>query len=227
MLIKEVIGKYIDTLLGDDKIHSLIISAPPGLGKTFSVLKHLDKLGFKENVHFVYKAGYVTPLRFFDILSSTRILEGPRCIVLDDIDSLLTNKTSLALLKASLSEARDKRVVSYESRAVDINEFDFKGKVIIITNHLSVNKALLPLTDRSIVYDFESNSEELSNYISNNLSIFGRDCTVEQMRSVWNKVKRFVDSPNFSLRTVYRAFAFFRNDPNNWYALWSRSLKYA
>src|SRR3990167_3498251 len=219
MEIKTTIGKFVDTLLSDKKVHSLILSAPPGLGKTTTVLEHLQSLGFSEGVHFIYKAGYVTPLKFFGILSATRILENPRCLVLDDVDNLLANKTSLALLKASLSEAMKKRVVTYESRGISIKEFDFRGKVIIITNHLATNKALLPLTDRALVYDFESNPVELAEYINDNLAEFGEGLTEEQRQSVWSKVQRFVDSPNFSLRTVYRAFAFFRQDTENWYDL--------
>lgn len=226
MDIKETIEGFIDTLFADKKVHSLILSAPPGLGKTTTVLEHLQNLGLRDGVNFIYKAGYVTPLKFFQILSTTRILESPRCLVLDDVDSLLANKTSLALLKASLSEAMKKRVVTYESRGVNVKEFDFKGKVIIITNHLATNKALLPLTDRAIVYDFESNPAELAGYINDNLAEFGDGLTEEQRQSVWAKVQRFVDSPNFSLRTVYKAFAFYRNNNENWYSLWMASLKY-
>ena len=225
MQIHENIEKYIEVLINSDDIYSLIISAPQGLGKTSTVLSKLSEMGFIEDQNYLYQSGYMTALRLYDFLSRSRILEIPKILIFDDIDSLLSNKTSLALLKSALSEARGKRVVAYESKGVVERSFEFNGKIILITNNLSGNRNLKPLLDRAIVYNFESDPQELMAYIEGNLDKFSGDLSDDQKESVWDKVRRFVDSPDFSLRSVGRAFAFYRNDPENWYDLWRKSMK--
>lgn len=228
MKINNSINEYIDILIDRDEIYSLIISAPAGLGKTSAVLNKMRKMGFIENQNYIYISGHVTPLRLFRIMYNTRSLEPPSIVIFDDVDSLLDNKVSLNLLKSALSESRGKRMVSYESTKstdVDVGQFEFKSKVIILTNNLSNNKNLQPLLDRGIVYDFNTSPEELSEYITANLVSMYPTLDKEERDNVWGKVRRFTNEPGFSFRSLHRAFSFYKHNKDEWYQMFIRTMK--
>ncbi len=222
-----LIGKYIDVLL-DSNVHCLIIKGPAGIGKTKSVLDKLAEAGLKEDESFSYITGYITPLKLFDILSGCRVMEEPKLFVLDDLDAILKNRTSVAILKGALAEARGKRIVSYESttKTVDCKPFEFTGKVILIVNSFAKNNVIESLLDRGIFYDMEIDPEEMIKYVEDNLTqLLGVGLSDEDRASIWVRVKRFADSPNFSLRALNRAVAFYKHDKENWYSMFSRSMK--
>ncbi len=223
--IDESIRKYINILIKNKDIYSLIVSAPPGLGKTKTTFDTLKEMGLKKNEHFIYVSGHVTPLKFYEMLGEARLLEKPRLIIADDVDSLLTNKISLGLLKSALSETDGERIISYHSRSIQEDNIRFTGKVIIITNNLSKNKHLLPLVDRSIVYNFELDSGALVEYIEDKIGEMYPELQLKIKLSIWEKIKRFTDSPRFSLRSIIRAFTFYEHDKENWYPLFCSSMK--
>jgi len=225
METRELIEEYVDILLNSPDIHSLIIGSPAGLGKTTIVLNKIANMGLVEDRHFVYQTGYITPLKFYEFLSRCRTLELPKLIVLDDIDSIILNKTSLGILKCALTEARGKRIVKYESRSSEEKEFEFNGKIILITNNLSDNKQLAPVLDRGIVYNFEKDLPIFIKYIETHLTEIYPSLNKEEKIEVWERVKRFVGMPNFSFRVLNRAFAFYKNNKKNWYELFVRSLR--
>ena len=222
----ELIKKYVDILFATE-VSSLIIKGPSGIGKTEGVLSKLKELNLEEDRHFVYITGYMTPLSLYNILGKSRILEEPKLLIFDDIDSILKNKACISLLKSALAEARGKRIVSYESTStkVESNSFEFTGTVILIVNSLSGN-AVDPLLDRGIYYDIEFDPVAMSKHISDNLeSFYGNKLHIEEKRSIWEKVKRFIDAPNFSIRALNRAFMFYMHDRDNWYEMWLRTMK--
>lgn len=225
--IHETIKRYVDILVRSEDTYLFILSSPAGLGKTTTVLGRLKSLGLEDNKNYIYVNGHMTPLRLFDFLRASNVLDDPKIIVFDDVDALLANKTSLAIMKAALSTSvNGKRIVSYESSTgANAGSFEIKTKVILITNNLSQNKALKPLTDRGIVYDLEASPEELAEYIERNLESFGGKLEIEEKVKVWEKVHRFIDVPGFSLRALDRAMAFRKTDKENWYELFVRTLK--
>lgn len=222
----DIIEKYMDVLLNSD-IHSLVVKSLPGMGKTTTILNKLGSLGLEEGVHYIYVTGYMTPLKLYDTLSKSRTLDTPKLLVLDDLDSILKNRTSIALLKGALAEARGKRIVSYESSArnADVRHFEFTGKVILIVNNLVKSNIIESLLDRGIFYDMEIDQTELATYIELNMPSMYQRLSLDEKKSIWGKVKRLIDSPNFSLRALNRAFAFYQNDPENWYELWLKTMK--
>jgi len=223
----ELINKYIEILLSSD-IHCFILKGPPGIGKTTAVLNKLGDVGLIEDTNFYYINGHITPLKLYEFLSSTRILEDPKVVLLDDVDSIIKNKTSMGILKGALSEARGKRIVSYESSStkVESRSFEFTGKVIIIVNSIYRNEALESLLDRGIFYDMEVSPKELAEYINKNIETFGGELlTTDEKTTVWDKVKRFVETPGFSLRTLNRAFMFYHHDKDLWYSMFTKTIK--
>ena len=220
------IDSYIDVLLNSD-IHLLIIGGPPGVGKSSEVLKYIQEMGFIEDEHFVYETGYITPLALFRSLSKSRILQEPKLIIYDDIDSILKNKISIGILKGALADVRGVRTVSYQSSTSKDNDqsFEFNGKVILILNDIGNNKMIEPLLDRGIFYNIELSKQELGTHIEECLVSMFPTMDKEEKDNVWKQMKVFMGLGNFSIRTVNRGFAMYKNNKEEWYRLFKKSLR--
>ena len=115
---------------------SLIVSGPPGLGKSYTIRKVIDRLGLEEEGKVSYISGTIRGPGLYIQLWEQR--DGG-LIVLDDSDDIFRDETALNLLKTVL-DSKDKRVVSYHKLAnflekLDIpTSFEFKGSIIFCTN---------------------------------------------------------------------------------------------
>ena len=221
----KLIKEYIDVLLDSD-VYLLIISGPPGIGKSSEVLKHIQEMGYVEGIHFIYETGYMTPLAMFRSLAQSRMLDSPRLLIYDDIDSILKNKVSVGILKGALADVRGVRTVSYQSStSKEKNQsFNFDGRVILILNDILNNKAIEPLIDRGIFYNIQLKKGELEIYIENSLASMYPTVNAKERNDVWDKIKIFTELENFSFRTIKRAFAFYKTNKEGWYTLFKRSL---
>ena len=123
-------------------IRAMIVSGPPGVGKSFSVEREvekatlLDQLAGKRLRAEVVK-GSATPIGLYQTLykySDTNCM-----VVFDDCDSILLDDVSLNLLKGALDSGK-KRKISWLSESSTLrregipDQFEFKGSVIFITN---------------------------------------------------------------------------------------------
>ena len=125
-------------------VRAMIVSGPPGVGKSFGVETVLSKHDVFANVANDEK------LRKYEVLKGAMSALGlykklyeysdKKCIlVFDDCDSILLDDLSLNILKAALDSSK-KRTISWntDSRALRDegvpNSFDFKGGAIFITN---------------------------------------------------------------------------------------------
>jgi hypothetical protein len=124
------------------KIRSMIVTGPPGVGKSYGVeqqlTRHVDfaKLGNKKMPYQVVK-GAMSALGLYAKLHEFR---DKKCIVVfDDCDSVLLDDLSLNILKAAL-DSNEKRTIHWntDSRLLKEegipNSFDFEGGAIFITN---------------------------------------------------------------------------------------------
>ena len=128
------------TTAGD--IRAMIVSGPPGVGKSFGVEKIIDKATlFDQLAGRKLKAevvkGAATPIGLYQTLYK---YSDPNCVVVfDDCDSILLDDVSLNLLKGALDSGK-KRKISWlsESRVLRSegipDSFEFRGSVIFITN---------------------------------------------------------------------------------------------
>jgi hypothetical protein len=128
------------TISGD--IRAMIVSGPPGVGKSFGVEKEIEKsclfdtLAGKRLRAEVVK-GSATPIGLYQTLY--KFSDANCIIVFDDCDSILLDDVALNLLKGALDSGK-KRTISWlaESSALRRegipDRFEFKGSVIFITN---------------------------------------------------------------------------------------------
>ena len=128
------------TVSGD--IRAMIVSGPPGVGKSFGVEQEIDKaclfdkLAGKRLRAEVVK-GSATPIGLYQTLY--KYSDANSVIVFDDCDSILLDDVALNLLKGALDSGK-KRVISWLSESSALrregipDRFEFKGSVIFITN---------------------------------------------------------------------------------------------
>lgn len=123
-------------------IRAMIVSGPPGVGKSFGVEQEIEKAclldqiaGRKLRAEVV--KGAATPIGLYQTLYK---YSDPNCVVVfDDCDSILIDDVSLNLLKGALDSGK-KRKISWLSESSTLrregipDSFEFKGSVIFITN---------------------------------------------------------------------------------------------
>jgi hypothetical protein len=118
---------------------AMIVSGPPGLGKTYTVDKAIKEWDPNRSKHRTVK-GYVRPTGLYKVLFANR---HPNSVVIfDDSDSVFNDEVSVDMLK-SVCDTTEERYVSYLSEATLIDEesgepvpseFLFEGTIIFITN---------------------------------------------------------------------------------------------
>lgn len=116
-------------------IRGLVVSGPPGIGKSFSVEETIVNSLPEENYEIV--KGKSSAICLYQTLYKNRGRHN--VVVFDDCDSILHDDEALNILKAVL-DSSERRFVSWNSESfalvkADIpNKFEFHGSVIFLTN---------------------------------------------------------------------------------------------
>lgn len=128
------------TVSGD--IRAMIVSGPPGVGKSFGVEQEIEKSTLFDRmagrrIRAEVVKGSATPIGLYQTLYK---FSDPNCVVVfDDCDSILIDDVALNLLKGALDSGK-KRTISWLSESSALrregipDRFEFKGSVIFITN---------------------------------------------------------------------------------------------
>jgi len=123
-------------------VRAMIVSGPPGVGKSFGVEAVLSKddlfntLGERKPKYEIVK-GAMSALGLYAKLYE--FSEAKNVIVFDDCDSVLMDELSLNILKGAL-DSSEKRTIAWNTdsrllRSEGIpDRFEFKGAAIFITN---------------------------------------------------------------------------------------------
>jgi hypothetical protein len=123
-------------------VRAMIVTGPPGVGKSFGVEAVLEKddlfntLGERKPKYEIVK-GAMSAIGLYSKLYE--FSDSKSIIVFDDCDSILLDDVSLNILKAALDTSK-KRTISWntDSRVLRSegvpNKFDFKGGAVFITN---------------------------------------------------------------------------------------------
>lgn len=125
-------------------IRAMIVSGPPGVGKSFGVEEVLSKHDVFANVSgderfkkYEVVKGAMSALGLYTKLHAYK--DDKSILVFDDCDSVLLDELSLNILKAAL-DSSNKRMIHWntDSRLLKDegipNSFEFKGGAIFITN---------------------------------------------------------------------------------------------
>ena len=123
-------------------VRAMIVSGPPGVGKSFGVEKVLeqaslfDKMAQRKNRFEVVK-GAMSAIGLYAKLF--KFSDAGNVLVFDDCDSILLDDLSLNILKAALDSSK-KRYISWNTDSSMLrregvpDRFEFRGSVIFITN---------------------------------------------------------------------------------------------
>ena len=123
-------------------VRAMIVSGPPGVGKSFGVEAVLtkddlfDKMGERKPRYEIVK-GAMSAIGLYSKLYE--FSKKGNVLVFDDCDSVLLDELSLNILKAALDSSK-KRTISWNTdsrvlRSEGIpNQFEFCGSAIFITN---------------------------------------------------------------------------------------------
>lgn len=134
------------TVQASDKMHALIVEGPAGWGKTTAVDEAMKIAG----VNGVHLGSYSTPLNLFNFLHEN----SDKFVVIDDCAGLFNDQSSMSILKAATWGQSKGRVIRWGSTSskATIDEFIFKGKLIIICNSFPTTPDAEAVRSRSFPY---------------------------------------------------------------------------
>jgi len=146
--IMERIGKRFEILdemtraSKEGNVRAMIVSGPPGVGKSYGVEQQLEKDSLFDDVsgsrrRYEIVKGAMSAIGLYAKLF--KYSDPKNVVVFDDCDSILLDDISLNILKAALDTSK-KRYISWNTdsrllRSEGIpDRFEFKGSAIFITN---------------------------------------------------------------------------------------------
>jgi hypothetical protein len=128
------------TINGD--IRALIVSGPPGVGKSYGVEQQMEKASMfdrlaERKVRYQVVKGATTALGLYAQLY--KFSDHKNVLIFDDCDSVLSDELALNILKAALDSGTHRKIFWNSDSALLRREgipdsFDFNGSVIFITN---------------------------------------------------------------------------------------------
>jgi hypothetical protein len=117
------------------QIKALVVAGGPGVGKTYTIQKTLERVSSPERCEV--RKGAVSPVNIYKLGYRTR---HPKSVaVLDDADSIFADEDSLNVLKSLCDSSLDRRVdwlkESAALREEDIPQtYTYEGAMIFVTN---------------------------------------------------------------------------------------------
>ena len=126
----------------DGVVRGMVVTGPPGVGKSFGVEAVLEKNSLFDKLagnkmRFEVIKGASSAIGLYKVLYENA--DRNSVLVLDDCDTVLYDETSLNLLKAALDSCK-KRKLSWNTDSALLRRegipdtFEFQGSVIFITN---------------------------------------------------------------------------------------------
>ncbi len=126
----------------DGIVRGMVVTGPPGVGKTYGVEQVLEKdslfdMMADKPLRHTFVKGAMSAIGLYSTLY--KYSDSKSIVVLDDCDTILFNEDALNILKAALDSGK-KRKISWNSDSNFLRregvpgEFEFNGSVIFITN---------------------------------------------------------------------------------------------
>jgi hypothetical protein len=137
-----MLDKIVDACAKEGGIRGLVVSGPPGIGKSYGVEKQLDVANMFRTMKgmdpkYEIVTGGVSAIGLYQKLYFNRQPEN--VLVFDDCDGILFEEESLSLLKGALNSGDKRRICwNKESRVLNTDDipdsFDFEGSIIFLSN---------------------------------------------------------------------------------------------
>jgi hypothetical protein len=148
---------------GKKELNLLVIVSRGGLGKTFIAEDSLAELGP------IVFTGHVTPLGMYKELLGRNNEERDFIVIFDDVDTLMLNKTNVALLK-QLCDTREDKTIKYFTTSPILkgmsSEFTTSCKVLMLMNDIKTDdKNLDALLTRAHLINFDPPDTEIIRYL--------------------------------------------------------------
>ena len=221
-------------------ITAMIVSGPPGVGKSYGVEKEIEKATLFDQIagrrlRAEVVKGSASPIGLYQTLYK---YSDPNCLVVfDDCDSILMDDVALNLLKGALDSGK-KRKISWlsESRVLRSegvpDSFYFKGSVIFITNlkfdkvrsqklkdHLDALQSRCHYLDltldsmRDKILRIKQIAKSGALFQEMDISQIGQDEIIEFMDTNKNRLREM------SLRMAIKIAQLYKSFPGNWKAM--------
>jgi hypothetical protein len=218
-------------------VRAMIVSGPPGVGKSHGVEEVLDRYAMMEQMgarktHEVIK-GAMSALGLYAKLF--KMADEGNVVVFDDCDSIFSDELSLNILKAALDSKKNRKIHwntdSHKLRQEGIPDcFTFKASAIFITNlkfdkvkgklreHLEALESRCHYMDLTIDTDREKMLRIRQVITDGMLSPYGFDAVMEE------EIIDFCDINKnrlreLSLRTVLKVADLAKAFPDKWEAM--------
>jgi hypothetical protein len=154
-------------------LRSLIVTGPPGVGKSFGIEKQMEKSSIfdhlaEKKIRYKFIKGVISGIGMF--VQLYKYSDSGNVLIFDDCD-IWEDQDAINILKGALDSKNTRRISwNKDSRILREegipNTFDFKGSVIFITNNAFDSKRsgkikphLDALQDRSLFLDLTINTE--------------------------------------------------------------------
>ena len=217
-------------------VRAMIVTGPPGVGKSFGVDKVLKKedlfnvMGNKKPKYEVVK-GAMSAIGLYCKLYE--YADKGNVVVFDDCDSVLLDDLSLNILKAAL-DSSTKRMIHWNTDSSKLRaegvpgSFEFKAGAIFITNikfdHVKSKKLqdhLAALESRCHYIDLQMDTEREKVLRIKQIVKDGMLNTYDFQNGEEEEVVGFIDDQKkklreLSLRTVLKVADLRKSFPNNW-----------
>ena len=217
-------------------VRAMIVSGPPGVGKSFGVEEVLTKddlfntLGERKPKYEIVK-GAMSAIGLYTKLY--KYSDAKNILVFDDCDSILLDDIALNILKAALDSSK-KRTISWNTdsrllRSEGVpDRFEFKGGAIFITNlkfenvrSKKLQEHLAALESRCHYIDLRMDTDREKVLRIKQIVKDGMLDSYELEDIAKDEVVSFIDDNRstmreLSLRTVLKVADLRKSFPNNW-----------
>jgi hypothetical protein len=211
------------------KLRGLIVTGPPGVGKTTAVSKMLDTHATGK---YKLVAGHMTVFQLYCELYRHR--NAGEIIVLDDVDSAFKSMEGVNVVKAAADSVPQRRISWASSspmlKAWGVRQcFDYNGGIILISNETErkgrggkMSQHISAIADRLHSISVGSNDRDeqfnqLCYQVVHGGLLSSRGLTAKQQSEVLDYISQHLEGlDRVSLRTATKIADLMRLEPKHW-----------